>query len=471
MIGGGISGLAAAYEIQQTARQQNLPVALTLLEAEDRLGGKIKTDKIDGFTIEGGPDCFIRQKPYAASLAEAVGLRDDLIGTNDDRRKTFVVNKGRLTPLPEGVMLIIPTKIKPFVTSPLFSWPGKIRMGMDFFVPPFKGSGDETVAQFVRRRLGTEALEKLAEPLLSGIHVSNPETQSLLATFPRFREMEQKHGNLIKGMLGERNRSARQTGSHPKPASVFQSLRGGLGQLPEALEKALTGCTIHKNAKVELIERSDLGYRLVLGSGRIMQSDTVILAIPAYQAAALLRPLLPRAADALEAIPYVSTATVSFAYRKAYIERPLPGFGFVAPRTEKRKISACTISSVKFDDRAPDDSILLRCFVGGPGHEDMVNLSDEDIIRFAREELDALLGIRAEPVLARVYRWIKANPQYDLGHLERVEQIFTLIESDLPGIHLTGSPYRGVGVPDCVRQGSETARKVISLLFHHSEGT
>src|SRR5574340_1098323 len=294
VVGGGISGLAAAYEIQRQAREENLPVTVTLIEAENRLGGKILTENIDGSTVEGGPDCFIRQKPYAANLSSAVGLKDELIGTNDDKRKTYVVNNGKLTPLPEGVMLIIPTKIKPFVTSSLFTWPGKIRMGMDFFIPPFKGSDDETVSRFVRRRLGDEALEKLAEPLLSGIHVSDPETQSLLATFPRFREMEQKHGNLIKGMLAERKLAAKHRPNGSKPASIFQSLRGGLGQLPAALD----------------------GYRLILDNGLTIDSDAVILAIPSYQAAALLQPLSQKAATALYTIKYVSTATISLGYLK-----------------------------------------------------------------------------------------------------------------------------------------------------------
>lgn len=464
VVGGGISGLAAAYEIQRQAREENLPVTVTLVEAENRLGGKILTENIDGLTIEGGPDCFIRQKPYAANLAAAVGLKDDLIGTNDDKRKTYVVNKGRLTPLPEGVMLIIPTKIWPFVTSSLFSWPGKIRMGMDMFVPSFKGSGDETVSRFVRRRLGDEALEKLAEPLLSGIHVSDPETQSLLATFPRFRELEQKHGNLILGMLAERKSTAKHRQNGAKPASIFQSLRGGLGQLPAALEAALSDCVIYKGAKVETIERSGSGYRLSLSTGLVIDADAVILAIPSYQAAALLEPLDPRTAAALTAINYVSTATISLGYRKADIDRALPGFGFVSPRQEARKISACTISSVKFDHRAPDDMILLRCFLGGPRHEDMVDLTDPEITQTARQELESLLGITAEPVVTRVYRWVKANPQYDLGHLERVDHIFSLVAAELPGIYLAGSAYRGVGIPDCVRQGTETAKQAISSL-------
>ncbi|MHB1385210.1 MAG: protoporphyrinogen oxidase [Bellilinea sp.] len=471
IIGGGISGLAAAYEVQRQAREQSLPVAVTLLEEEERLGGKILTEQVDGFTIEGGPDCFIRQKPYAAELAAAVGLVEDLIDTNDEKRKTYVINKGKLTPLPDGVMLIIPTRIKPFVTSPLFSWPGKIRMGMDLFIRPFAGNQDETIAQFTRRRLGNEALEKLAEPLLSGIHVSDPETQSLLATFPRFRALEQRYGSLTKGMLAERKLAARHRRNGAKPASIFQSLRGGLGQLPTALEASLTDCTIYKGSKVERIERAGSGYRLTLSNESTLETDALILAIPAYQAAALLEPLQPQAAAELNAIHYVSTATISLAYRKADLKRELNGFGFVAPRLEKRKISACTWSSIKFDNRAPADMLLMRCFLGGPGKEEMVDLSDEEIIQVTRQELDALLGIQAEPVLTRIYRWIKANPQYDLGHLERVDKIFSLIESDLPGIYLTGSAYRGVGVPDCINQGKKSADELLKFLQQNSVTT
>lgn len=469
IVGGGISGLAAAFEAQRQTREQGQSLALTLIEADDRLGGKIITEQTDGFTIEGGPDCFIRQKPHAAQLAASVGLKDELIDTNDDKRKTFVVNKGKLTPLPDGVLLIVPTKIRPFITSTLFSWTGKFRMGLDLFVRPFEGDQDETIAQFTRRRLGNEALEKLAEPLLSGIHVSDPETQSLLATFPRFRALEQKYGSLTKGMLAERKLAAKNRRNGAKPASIFQSLRGGLGQLPAALEEELTDCTIHRGTKVERIERAGSGYRLTLNNETTLYTDALILAIPSYQAAALLEPLQPQAAAELEAIPYVSTATISLAYRKTDLKRELNGFGFVAPRLEKRKISACTWSSIKFDNRAPSDMILLRCFLGGPGKEEMVDLSDEEIIQATRQELDALLGIQAEPVLTRIYRWIKANPQYEVGHLERVDKIFSLIESDLPGIYLTGSAYRGVGVPDCIRQGTETAAQAVTFLNLHRE--
>lgn len=464
VVGGGITGMAAAWQLQQLARTHTLPMEIHLVEADNRLGGKIITEQVGGLTIEGGPDCFIRQKPYAAELAAAVGLKDDLIDTNDHQRKTYVVNKGKLTPLPDGVMLIVPTRIMPFVTSPLISWPGKIRMGMDLFVPPFKGADDESVAHFVKRRLGAEALEKIAEPLLSGIHVSDPETQSLLATFPRFRSLEQNNGSLIKGMLVERKRGAAARKNGHVPGSIFQSLRGGMGQLTETLEKALTGCAIHKGTRVESLGRLDRQYTLTLSSGETLLSDAVILAIPAFQAASLLRSLHPATADELERINYVSTATISMAFRKSEITKPFMGFGLVVPRQENRKISACTWSSYKFNNRAPDDLLLLRCFFGGPGKEVMVDLTDSELVQIARQELKSLLGLAAAPVTSRIYRWVKANPQYDLGHLERVSRIFSEVKTHLPGIFLTGSAYEGVGVPDCVRQGTETAKKAFAII-------
>jgi protoporphyrinogen/coproporphyrinogen III oxidase len=465
VVGGGIAGLSAAYTLQQESKSLPIPVAISLIEADQRLGGKIVTEQVGGFTIEGGPDCFIRQKPWAAELAKTLGLKDDLLDTNDHQRKTYVLKKGRLTPLPDGVMLIVPTRIMPFVLSPLFSWPGKIRMGLDWFIPKFKGGGDESIGDFIRRRLGREALERLAEPLLSGIHVSDPEKQSLLATFPRFRNIEQKHGSLIRGMLAERKLAAKHRPANSKPASIFQSFKQGVGRLTDALEKALSGCTIYKSTKVTDIQKmADGRYQLHLNNGQPIIADAVILAIPSFNAADLLHGISPTAANQLNAIPYVSTATISMAFRKQEIKKPFMGFGFVIPRTEKRDISACTWSSFKFDHRAPSDHLLLRCFVGGPGKEEMVDLDDAALVQVARKELAAILGLTAEPVLTRVYRWRKANPQYEVGHLERVQQIFATCRNEAPGIYLTGSAYEGVGIPDCIYQGKKAAVELLQFL-------
>jgi len=465
VVGGGISGLAAAYTIQEASKAKSLNTTVFLIEAENRLGGKILTEQVDGYTIEGGPDCFLSQKPWAAQLAEKIGLKNDLIGTNDEKRKVYVVNKGRLVPLPDGVMLIVPTRIMPFVLSPLISIPGKIRMGLDLLVPPFKGKRDESIGDFVRRRLGKEALEKIAEPLLSGIHVSDPEKQSLMATFPRFRALEQNHGSLIQGMLKERKLAAKKKpASGNGPTSLFLSLRGGLGQIVNQLETCLLDVQLLRGQKVTRLERqAQTGFCISLSGHTPLNVDAVILAIPAYEASGLIGSIAPQIAAELRKIRYVSTATISLAYRKSDIRRTYSGFGFVVPSKEKRDISACTWTSIKFNHRAPEDTILLRCFVGGPGKEEMVFLSDDEMVAVARRELKALMGLDAEPVLTRIYRWEKANPQYDVEHLALVKQIFDQCK-EIPGLYLTGSAYEGVGIPDCIRQGQQAAEKVMEFL-------
>lgn len=465
IIGGGITGLATAYYLQKHHKTSDIPFEITLIDASQELGGKIKTEKVDGFTIEGGPDSFLGQKPWATELATELGIRDQLIGTNDEKRKTFVLVKGKLTPLPDGVMLIIPTKIMPFALSPLISWPGKIRMGMDLFIPPFKGKDDESVADFIRRRLGTEALYKIAEPLMSGIHVSDPEKQSVLATFPRFRNIEQKHGSLIRGMLAQKRAPHPPSNNNSNKNSLFISLKNGVSQLINTLETSLKDCQILKNITVTALFPAANGrYSLELSNGDELCADAVVLAIPSFNAGSLIQGINPQLADQLATIPYVSTATISMAFKKSEITKPFSGFGFVVPSTEKRKISACTWSSIKFDDRAPEDHLLLRCFVGGPGKEEMVDLEDQELVQIARNELKDILGLAAEPVISRIYRWKKANPQYEVGHLDLVEDLFNYCRKETPGIYLTGSAYEGVGIPDCVNQGKKTAEQLVQYL-------
>lgn len=465
IIGGGITGLATAYYLQKLNKTSEIPLEITLIDAGEKLGGKIITEKVDGFTIEGGPDCFLRQKPWATELATELGIKDQLIGTNDEKRKTFVLVNGKLTPLPDGVMLIIPTKIMPFALSPLITWPGKIRMGMDLFIPPFKGKDDESVGDFIRRRLGKEALYKIAEPLMSGIHVSDPEKQSLLATFPRFRNIEQKHGSLIRGMLAQKRVAHPPSTNNSKLNSLFISLKDGVSQLINALEEALKETRILKNSIVTKISQAAEGkYSIELANGDEMLADAIVLAIPSFNAGNLIHDINPQLADQLATIPYVSTATISMAFKKSEITKPFSGFGFVVPSTEKRKISACTWSSIKFNERAPEDHLLLRCFVGGPGKEEMVDLEDQELVQIARNELKDILGLEAEPVISRIYRWKKANPQYEVGHLELVKDLFDYCKKETPGIYLTGSAYEGVGIPDCIHQGQMTAEQIIHYL-------
>ena len=468
IIGGGISGLATAYYLQRHAAQANRPLRYVLIERSPNAGGKIVTEQVKGhgdapFIVEGGPDSFITQKPWALQLARELGMEDRLLGTNDHLRKTFVLQRGKPMPLPDGVMLLVPTRFTPFALSPLISPLGKLRMALDYLIPARAGDEDETLADFVRRRLGNEALDKLAEPLLSGIYNAEAEKQSLLATFPRFRDLEKQHGSLIRGMLaGMRNRPkpapTTSSNSQPtKPPSMFVSFLGGAQELVDTLHPKLTG-DICLSTNVDSITPSAHGgsapYELALSDGRSVIAQHVILATPAFASADLLRDLAPDAAKLLADIRYVSTGTISLGYRRSEVSHPLNGFGVVIPRSEQRPINAITWSSTKFDHRAPTDHVLIRVFFGGSRNPESVGRSDEELLAVARNELNALLGIDATPVFHRIFRWHNATPQYDVGHLQRVDAI----EAALPkGIMVTGSPYRGIGIPDCVHQAQQTA--------------
>jgi oxygen-dependent protoporphyrinogen oxidase len=462
VVGGGIAGLSTAWYLQQRR------IDYMVLEQSGRWGGKILTDRVEGFgdrpfVVEGGPDSFIAQKPWAAELAEELGLAGRLQGTSERMRQVYVLNKGRPTPLPDGVLLIVPTKFMPFALSPLISPLGKLRMGMDLFIPARRDGGDETLADFIRRRLGDEALDKIAEPLMSGIYNAEADKQSLLATFPRFRELEQRYGSLTRGMIASR-RAARNGGGHgvaagtaqpARPKSTFISLRGGTGELVDSLVAQLNG-DLRLNSAVQAIERDGEGYRLVLDSAPALRTDAVILAIPAFAAAKLLHDLAPEAVRQLGAIRYVGTGTISLAFRQADVGSPYTGFGLVVPASERRPINAITWSSVKFDDRAPADGVLLRAFFGGSRSPQSMELDDAELLHTVRQELAELLALEAEPLFHRIYRWPQSNPQYDVGHLDRVAAIEAALP---PGIFVTGSPYLGVGIPDCVKQAREAARR------------
>jgi oxygen-dependent protoporphyrinogen oxidase len=456
VVGGGIAGLATAYYLQDKPN-----VSVSLIEADKRLGGKIITDRPDGFVIDGGPDSFLTQKPWAVELCRQLGLGDRLIGTNEARRRVYVLWKKKLHVLPDGVLLIIPTRFTPFALSSLISPLGKLRMGMDLVIPPRRDVTDETVASFVRRRLGSEALDKIAEPLMGGIHVSDPERQSLQASFPRFVDLERKHGSLIRGMLASRRRHATQAAAKPLP--TFMTLRGGVGELVDTLVEKMAAVRIISGRRAVQIEReASGGYQLRLDDASFLQADAVVLAAPAYVAGSLLSGLDAAVADILGEIRYVSTATVSFGYDAASFGHPLNGFGFVIPSKEDRAISACTWSSSKYENRAPDGKVLLRCFVGGATHQERALVDDAAMIQSARDELAALMGVHADPEVTRVFRWTRANAQYDVGHLDRVAGMEARLAANLPGVYLTGSPYRGVGIPDCVHNANITAGRIMA---------
>lgn len=464
IIGGGITGLSAAWFLQEAAQEQSLDVSYTLLERSARWGGKILTDEVNGyangpFIVEGGPDSFLAQKPWALQLARRLGLEDRFLPTNDDRRQVFVLNEGRPTSLPDGLHLLAPTKLVPFVRSPLISPLGKLRMALDLFIPPKGDDEDESLADFVTRRLGREALDKLAEPLLAGIYNADAERQSLLATFPRFRILEKEHGSLIKGLSAARAGSrSEETTNGQQPSSAFISFRNGMQELVHGLCSRLSGnCRL--NTAVEGIRAHDWGYALSLSDGSRLRAEAIILAVPAYVAARLLEPLAPGVAEKLAAIRYVSTGTISLGYRRRDVEHPLDGFGLLIPRSEERPLNAFTWTSTKFDRRAPQGHVLLRIFFGGSRRPEMMDTTDETLMKIVRDELKDLLGIGAGPLFWRIYRWPKATPQYDVGHLDRV----AAIEAALPrNVHVAGSPYRGLGIPDCVHQARQTVNACLA---------
>jgi len=462
IVGGGISGLSTAYYLQRDAAKNGIELNYTVLEHGGRWGGKVLTETVPGddgsqsFVVEAGPDSFLTQKPWALQLARELGLGDQLIGTNEARRAVYVVVKGRPVPLPDGVLLIVPTRFMPFVRSTLISPWGKLRMGMDLFLPARKDDGDETLAEFIRRRLGDEALHKIAEPLMSGIYNADAEQQSVMATFPRFRAIEAKYGSLTRGMLAAMK--ARKSAPKGEKTSAFMSLKGGTNTLIDALVDQLTGDLRLETGLDAIVPLADDTYELHLSDGTTLHADTVIMTTPSYVAADLLRPFAQNAADTLDEIRYVSTGTISLAFDAADVPKVLDGYGLVVPTSENRPINAVTISSSKFDHRAPNGQVLLRAFFGGSRSPTSMHMDDDTLLHTVRVQLRELLGITAAPRFHRIYHWWNANPQYDVNHLERV----TNIENALPqGIFITGSAYRGVGLPDCVHQAQQTAAAVL----------
>jgi protoporphyrinogen/coproporphyrinogen III oxidase len=455
IIGGGISALACAVDLKEKG------INFTIFEKENAAGGKLVTEKIGELVVEGGPDSYLPEKFWSVQLIKKIGLDRDMLCSNDAFKGTFIYSGGRLHRLPEGVMLMVPTMIMPLATSGLISWPGKIRMGMELFVPRRKDHGDESLANFVTRRLGRECLEKIAEPLVAGIHTSNPDNMSVLAIFPRFIDMERKSGSLIKGMI---NAMKKVPPPNPStlPMTYFMSLKEGMQELAHGCVSTIGAERVKTGTVVASVVKKENGYRLTLGDGATADFDAVVLATPSYITKDILKTVDKELCDRLSAIEWSSSATISLAFRKCDIREPLRGFGFIVPRVENRRLNACTWSSIKWSFRAPDDTLLIRCFVGGGHHEELVSMNDDELLGMVLEELREIAGIAAKPVFFKVYRWFKAMPKYTVGQLERIAAIDEKLKAHR-GLYLIGCSYRGIGIGDCVRSGFDAAAAIAAL--------
>ncbi len=488
VVGGGIAGLSAAHRLIESKRTG---LEVTLLESSDRFGGTIRTIESGGCLVELGPDAFLSSKPWLTDLAGRLGVADRIIPTATTHRGAHVVHRGKLHPLPDGFLMMAPTRLWPMVTTSLFSWSGKIRCAMDLVLPRGAEGGDESLGAFVRRRLGGEVLERVVQPLIGGIYAGDPDTLSLRATIPRFLEMERRHRSVIKAMVSQRRAASKRrdgpsSGSGPSPGSGPSSGSGasgsgasgsgasgsgarygelasfdkGMETIVEALLQRLSAVTMHTRTEVVRLSREGTRWRLDCSGGRQFEADAVILALPSRKAAALLHGTDADLANELAVIPHASSAVLNLVYRRSDVPHPLDCFGFVVPAVERRSIMACTFSSVKFPNRAPEDLVLLRVFVGGALQQGLLQSDDEDLLRIAREELRDLMGIGVAPRHTVMARYPDAMPQYLLGHTKRVERIESLLARRTE-LALAGNAYGGVGLPDCVHSGEQAADGIL----------
>ncbi len=458
IVGGGITGLSAAYEFAKAGQPA------ILLESRERLGGVIETETVDGCVLEGGPDSFLAAKPAGFHLIRELGLGSELIGSNDKSRVTYLVRSGRLVPMPDGLMMMVPTKILPMLGSSILGWNTKLRMGLEYFRrPPTSDRPDRSVADFITDHYGRETVDYLAEPLLSGVYGGSVDQLSVNSVLTRFVELERQYGSLTRGVLAAK-RQRESTSSRAMaggeaggngPASLFQTLKGGLGQLTRELETRIRGKIEILHATAENIAATANGFSVHAG-GASLEGSTVLLATPAWAAGALLSDVDPRLAELLGGVNYSSSATVAIGFRRADCGAIPPGFGFLVPACERRMLVACTFVGAKFPYRVPDGLVVMRCFVGGAGQEAVLELDDAEILQRIQIELQGLLGWTAQPLFTRVARWRRSMAQYTVGHAARLTSIHERLEH-LPGLYLAGNAYEGIGIPDCIRTGRRAA--------------
>jgi oxygen-dependent protoporphyrinogen oxidase len=461
VIGGGITGLAAAFQL----RQARPDLHLTVLESSDRLGGKIRTERHQDFTMELGPDSMLRRLPWGVGLCERLGITDQLAGTLPGATGVYTVHGGRTTRMPEGLAIMAPERVWPMVTTRILSWPAKVRLGLERVLPRRTDGADETLAGFARRRMGQAAFERIVQPLASGVFMGDPEQMSIKACFPQFTAMEADSGSLIKATRAARRKRLAAPASGPAP-SVFVAPATGLETIVHALADALGPQTTRLQQKVTRLDPTTGGWRLTIEDGATGEQTTeeyeaVIVTTPAPATAALIRSVDERMAELLGGVEYSSCAIVQLAYPTDQVKQPLDAAGMVVPHVEGRPLQACSFTSVKYAGRAPDGTVLMRAFFGGALQPELLELDDDRLVELAREELNTLLGVEGAPILTSVKRWDQSMPQYHVGHVPRVAEIEELAARH-PGLELAGATFRGVGIPHCINSGQQAAERVLA---------
>ena len=439
VIGGGISGLSAAYYLARGG------VPSTILESRPRLGGVIQTERVEGCTLEAGPDSFLSAKPAAMDLIRELGLADQVIGSNDRLRVTYVRKGGRLVPLPDGLMMVVPTRILPLLTTRLLGWRTKFRMGMELLRAPRPKPGDESVAQFIEEHYGAEAVDYLAEPLLSGIYGGNPSQLSVTSVLPRFVELANQYGSLTRGVLAARAKAGRDRHAVP----LFRTLQGGLGQLVDAVARAISGKVEVRQCRAQTIQRVEAGFRIKLDDGGWLEADQMVVASEAHSGSALLGGVDGRLAELLGTVPYSSSMTVALGFDAADFAHAPRGFGFLVPWV-----------GTKFPYRVPEGKVVARCFLGGMEDAGVLGESDEAVGVAVVRELQEIAGFTARPRFIRIARWPRSMAQYTVGHPQRLAEM----QARTPpagGLHLAGNAYEGIGIPDCIRMGRRAAERIL----------
>jgi protoporphyrinogen/coproporphyrinogen III oxidase len=459
IIGGGITGISTAYYLQKEAREKGLPIDVRLVEASHRLGGKIQTVVRDGFVIERGPDSYLERKQSATRLVKEAGMESKLV--NNTAGKSYVLVQERLHPMPGGSVMGIPTQLAPFVTTGLFSIQGKLRAAADFVLPKSNPVEDQPLGSFFRRRLGDEVVENLIEPLLSGIYAGDIDQMSLMATFPQFYQVEQKYGSLVLGMKKATPQAPKKT-SETKSKGIFLTLTSGLQSLVDGIEAKLETGSVLKGIRVDRIKKVDKGYKLELNNGENLKADAIVSAVPHHVTHAMFQQY--DFFDAFEQMPSTSVATVALAFPKEAVEKDINGTGFVVSRNSDYSITACTWTHKKWPHSCPEGSVLLRCYVGRPGDEAIVDLSDDELTRIVLEDLNKTMNITMDPDFVVVSRWKESMPQYTVGHKQRIQTINEHVAKELPGVFLAGASFEGLGIPDCIDQGEAAVKKVLQYL-------